>query len=1028
MRHYIPIPRSRDSEQLVASSHRSMRSILCVVAALVVLTGCAGFGRASPQVRQAAKLEGRGQYSQAVLVRQGIVDAEQKWVGTSSTALAAALYNLANDQLYLAQTGQMFEHKNTRALFDAAALNASRALTIDERAYGNDDPRLGGPLRQLGIAARFQNRPEDSERFYRRALALYQRRYGANDARVGDILWEIAELDESSMRFTEEEPVLKEELTLREAITSPDSLRLAQSLEHIANFEVNRVGRYDLAEQYSRRALAIREKALPAEDPEIGESLLGLAVIYQAQNRPADAEPLLMRAILIKQSKFGADSKEVAIGLNLLAGVYEALGRRKEERATLQRMLEIFRNVFGDNDADVAGTIADIGDLDRREGRLDEAATELGQALVIVSKEGQRGNVTAASVQVDLAKLYLAEQRYSDAERAAQRAREIYEPIADPAFPATIVTHDILAKALRGENRVNEALAESETALIGLRERTASQRISRSIGAASERRGERDLFLDYVEIAADVANTMPARRLELEAETYRVAQLAQASSTADAVAGMAARFAASDGALAAIIRERQDAEARWRQVDGLLVQAAGQPSEQRDESHEDAMRAEIQSLDQELDAIDRRMVTDFPKYAEIAKPEPVSIEGTQKLLRTGEAMLVYMVGDRETYVWALTASRMQMYRAKIGRQELEQAVVALRRALDPSQLDIATLADIPPFDVIAAWQLYQAILAPAETVIEGSQVVFIVADASLQSLPFGVLVTEEPQGPITDFAQYRSIAWFARRYATTILPSVSSLEVLRNFTTRSHAPHPFLGIGDPTLFGYEGGERGVKLSALFRGDGVDVGTLRTLPALPETADELLAIAEELGAGPQDLVLRNNARKPDVMKLDFAGYRVVAFATHGLVAGDITGLAEPALVLTPPKQVGPEDDGLLKASDVSQLTFDADWVVLSACNTAAGDGSPQAEGLSGLAKAFFYAGTRTLLVSHWPVFSDATVELTTRTFAELALVPDEPRAVALQRASAALREDRSNYYFAHPMLWAPFIVVGEGGAR
>jgi CHAT domain-containing protein len=81
------------------------------------------------------------------------------------------------------------------------------------------------------------------------------------------------------------------------------------------------------------------------------------------------------------------------------------------------------------------------------------------------------------------------------------------------------------------------------------------------------------------------------------------------------------------------------------------------------------------------------------------------------------------------------------------------------------------------------------------------------------------------------------------------------------------------------------------------------------------------------------------------------YQVVAFATHGLVAGEIKGLAEPGLVLTVPDQPTEADDGLLTASEVATLALDADWVILSACNTAAGD-KPGAEALSGLARTFF----------------------------------------------------------------------------
>jgi len=117
----------------------------------------------------------------------------------------------------------------------------------------------------------------------------------------------------------------------------------------------------------------------------------------------------------------------------------------------------------------------------------------------------------------------------------------------------------------------------------------------------------------------------------------------------------------------------------------------------------------------------------------------------------------------------------------------------------------------------------------------------------------------------------------------------------------------------------------------------------------------------------------------------------------------------------------QDDGLLTASEVAALKLNADWVVLSACNTAAGEGN--AEALSGLARAFFYAGVRALLVSHWPVNSGAAVKLTTRSFKELEQHPDIGRAEALRRAMLATIPEGGPQ--AHPSYWAPFVVVGEG---
>ena len=225
--------------------------------AAFALSACAGLERPSPELTQAVALEHQGQYQQAIPFRQSIADAAVAAQGEDSVAAASAFYNLANDQLYVAQTQRMFEHKDTTALFDVAKSNASRALAFDERHYDKDDPRLVGPLMQLGLVARFQNRPDDAASLLDRALTINQKAHGPTDSSVADVLFQIAELDENAMRFGAEEPVLKQELAIQEvqaagkAAADPAVLRLAQILDQIENFEINRLGRSDLAEQYS---------------------------------------------------------------------------------------------------------------------------------------------------------------------------------------------------------------------------------------------------------------------------------------------------------------------------------------------------------------------------------------------------------------------------------------------------------------------------------------------------------------------------------------------------------------------------------------------------------------------------------------------------------------------------------------------------------------------------------------------------------------------------------------------------------
>jgi CHAT domain-containing protein len=200
-----------------------------------------------------------------------------------------------------------------------------------------------------------------------------------------------------------------------------------------------------------------------------------------------------------------------------------------------------------------------------------------------------------------------------------------------------------------------------------------------------------------------------------------------------------------------------------------------------------------------------------------------------------------------------------------------------------------------------------------------------------------------------------------------------------------------------------------------------------LPPLPDTADELKAVAKDLSVAASDLHLGADASETTVKRSPLADYRIIYFATHGLVAGDIKGVAEPSLALSIPKQPSALDDGLLTASEVAQLKLNADWVVLSACNTIAGD-RPGAEALSGLARAFFYAGARALLVTHWAVDSEAATRLATSTFDLLKAEPGIGRAEALRRAMLAYLNDASSPRNAYPAIWGPFALIGEGRAQ
>ena len=191
--------------------------------------------------------------------------------------------------------------------------------------------------------------------------------------------------------------------------------------------------------------------------------------------------------------------------------------------------------------------------------------------------------------------------------------------------------------------------------------------------------------------------------------------------------------------------------------------------------------------------------------------------------------------------------------------------------------------------------------------------------------------------------------------------------------------------------------------------------------------EVEAIAKVLRIERGNIYLGLAATETAVKQAKLNQYRIVYFATHGLVSGDIEQFtkakAEPALALTIPDNPNELDDGLLQASEVTQLKLNADWVVLSACNTAAED-KPGAEALSGLARAFFYAGARSLVVSHWAVSDAATARLMVDTFQTSRNDPKLSHAQSLRKAMLNMLESPRTELFLHPRFWAPFIVVGE----
>jgi CHAT domain-containing protein len=398
----------------------------------------------------------------------------------------------------------------------------------------------------------------------------------------------------------------------------------------------------------------------------------------------------------------------------------------------------------------------------------------------------------------------------------------------------------------------------------------------------------------------------------------------------------------------------------------------------------------------------------------------------------------------------------------------DQGSARCEKLLNVADANVPGSGDPLPFDLQRAFKLYRGLFAPVEGLIADKDLI-IVPSGPLTQLPFHVLVTAEAKPPNDGDAgagggaeKWRSAAWLARTHAISILPSIASLQALRASAGPSRADKPFIGFGDPLL---DGQQNDPKLGAyykelaarardrqacpatdkvqtvlvehhetgsvgsIYRGRQADVDELREWSPLPETVDEVCEVGRQLGASADDIYLGSRATEGKLKDLSENGtlkrYATVHFATHGALSGDVKGTAEPGLILTPPPSGTTDlaklarDDGFLSASEIATLSLDANMVVMAACNTA-GDSDETSESLSGIARAFFYAGARSLLVSHWEVYSEATVKLMTN-MAEATAVG---RAEALRQSMLAMI-DHGTEAEAHPAYWAPFTLIGEG---
>ena len=776
---------------------------------------------------------------------------------------------------------------------------------------------------------------------------------------------------------------------------------------------------------------------------QISNRELNLANVLLRQRKLVDAEYYARKSITLSLSSFGSNSIEVARGLRSLAAIVNEQGRYSE--AVLLSKLAV-------------STVKAAGATGAN-STLALAQRSLGSALVADGKYAEANQVfeeMAAAIKTDpeLAKSYqfgdldwvlamLKTGKVNQANEMVSGMLKRQELSSDKNSPRLAMIRAFDAASLQADNKWAEADAAYKLSMPILIDQVRNDAEN---DTTSIKQQQRMTFLleGYLASLANTAKTDPNQATTAAAQAFQIADIARGSGVQRALTASAARASIKDPQLAGLARQEQDLQRRINTLSELLTGLRSASPDQQLPAVQGKIRSDLEVFKSQREALKKDIEKKFPDYAELVEPKPASIERTQRLLKADEVLVSWYFSENTGYVWAISKQGAQFSQLSIGRKQMAKQVAQLRKALDPG---VSTIDEIPPFDVVLAYKLYEEILAPVEAGFKGKKVMLVVPHAELGQLPISLLVTkatiQPTKGGAISFAGYRSVPWLTRDIAVAQVPSVTALTALRSLPEGNPNRKNFVGFGDPYFSSAQEksaqkststqlATRGIplKLRSAPKVAGVSSAELALLPRLPDTSIEIEEIGKAVGAQPGDIFLHKQASVKQVTTMDLSDRKVIMFSTHGLVPGELNGLTQPALAMSSPDVTGDQDDGLLTMDKVIALKLDADWVVLSACNTAAGEGAGS-EAVSGLGRAFFFAGAKALLVSNWPVDSVASRALMTDLFKNQQKAQGTSKAELLRQAmltqidQGGMKEGANmKYAYAHPLFWAPFVVVGD----
>lgn len=881
-------------------------------------------------------------------------------------------------------------------------------------------------ISNLGLLYMDQGRMDDAETMLLKALRDTQSAEGAWADNTAISLANLATLYISKLDFANAEPLLLLALQIDRQRHGDQHPLTAITLNNLGElYELK--GDVTRAEQHYLQAIAIDKKFLGQESAAYAIDLINIASLYQQSARLNEARRYLMEAFDVLTQSPPSQSHAEAVAE--LGRVLLSQGRTAEAELLFGHAISYLERIYGAGHHTLAPILSDLARLRIVEGKWKTGIDQMRRSFAIIEKtygtsspQTLRSNLELASAlseaqqptaagdilkrtaaeilgffgssSIDAGRLHQLQATLSlvagDLRTALGQQRvalRILEARLPPNSPALSSAHALLARILEQQGRINEAFAHTEVAARIEQTRSSQARMRKFSGAVHAQVATRRILSQSLGIALRYASRLEVPSKPLSAALQYADEII-AGSARNALALSLLKAEAPSGLTRTIIESQSSL---LRQAEHLDRQYVSLFDSRTVEQRRMNLRNQLQEISTEIKAIDATLRRNLPAYAKFVVPHSLNLEQVQQILKDRELLLVILPDQTATYVIAVTRFSAKWHVAPLAQAELESSISALRRQLDPSQWT----ASFPPFNRKLAHELHKTLLKPFSNQLRDTDRILLVTDTLVSSLPLGVLISKLDSDSLAANSspdELRRTRWLAKTHSITTLPSIALLQSIRTQQPWNSKHIDFIGIGAPSL----------TKSSPF-------------PPLHHAERELLQLASLHKTA--ELLTGSNATKPKLLKSNISSADVISFATHTVPEGAMDN-GEPGLLLSPSSSQ--TDSHVLSVSDIVKLRLNADWVILSACNTA-GAGGTQTRNI---ANAFLQAGARSLLISHWPVSDSKAAQLTTRTLSNYRKRPGLSQSEALRLAMMDLMGDPSHPLNAHPSSWAAFSLLGE----